>query len=131
MQFIIFGTITRFSLSLSLLVYLVRQSSIAFIPIIIHLPSNTDCTMFSSGLRLRRPTTNLRFIWSGGFVYVQGFSRINSDLPTELREFGMASAGVADSLGILVADISALFIQVRPGSFFHLIVGKAISRVHC
>ena len=76
-------------------------------------------------------TMNLRFIWLGGSVYVQGFSRINSDLPTELREFGMASAGVADSLGILVADISALFIQVRPGSFFHLIVGKAISRVHC
>lgn len=54
----------------------------------------------------------------GGFVYVQGFSRLNSDLPIELREFGMASAGVADSFGILIADISALFIQVRPEASF-------------
>lgn len=48
----------------------------------------------------------------GGGVYVQGFSRINLDFPVELREFAIASAGVADSLGILVADIAALFIQV-------------------
>jgi battenin len=47
----------------------------------------------------------------GGGVYVQGFSRINMDMPLELREFAISSAGVADSLGILTADISALFIQ--------------------
>lgn len=48
----------------------------------------------------------------GGAVYVQGYSRINADFPLELREFAISSAGVADSLGILVADISSLFIQV-------------------
>ncbi|EED92444.1 cln3-like protein, partial [Thalassiosira pseudonana CCMP1335] len=44
----------------------------------------------------------------GGAVYVQGYSRINADFPLELREFAISSAGVADSLGILVADISSL-----------------------
>jgi len=47
----------------------------------------------------------------GGGVYVQGFSRINADMPVELREFAIASASVADSLGILTADILSLFIQ--------------------
>jgi battenin len=56
----------------------------------------------------------------GGGVYVQGFSRINLDLPVDLREFAIASAGVADSLGILTADICSLFIQVRmPCHFTH------------
>lgn len=48
----------------------------------------------------------------GGSVYVQGFSRINHDFPIELREFAIASAGVADALGVLLADIASLFIQV-------------------
>ena len=47
----------------------------------------------------------------GGGVYVQGYNRINADMPKELREFAISSASVADSLGILVADICSLFIQ--------------------
>jgi battenin len=47
----------------------------------------------------------------GGGVYVQGYNRINADMPKELREFAISSASVADSFGILVADISSLFIQ--------------------
>ncbi|KAL7490394.1 hypothetical protein ACHAWT_000434 [Skeletonema menzelii] len=47
----------------------------------------------------------------GGGVYVQGYNRINSDMPKELREFALSSASLADSVGILVADISSLFIQ--------------------
>ena len=46
----------------------------------------------------------------GGGVYVQGYNRINADMPKELREFAISSASVADSLGILVADICSLFI---------------------
>jgi hypothetical protein len=38
-------------------------------------------------------------------------------MPLELREFSISSAGVADSLGILIADISALFIQVSSSLF--------------
>jgi hypothetical protein len=47
----------------------------------------------------------------GGSVYVQGFSRINLDMPMELKEFAIASAVVAANLGILVADILSLFLQ--------------------
>mmetsp|Transcript_17609 Transcript_17609/g.36114 ORF Transcript_17609/g.36114 Transcript_17609/m.36114 type:complete len:597 (+) Transcript_17609:186-1976(+) len=47
----------------------------------------------------------------GGGVYVQGYSRINTDLPISLREFAISSASVADGLGILLADIFSLFIQ--------------------
>ena len=44
-------------------------------------------------------------------MYVQGFSRVNRDMPIELKEFAIASVGIADSLGILVADIISLYIQ--------------------
>ena len=47
----------------------------------------------------------------GGSVYVQGFSRINLDMPMELKEFAVASAVIAMNLGILVAGILALFVQ--------------------
>jgi battenin len=40
----------------------------------------------------------------GGSVYVHGYSRIQKDLPVSKREFALAS-------GIIVADISGLFIQ--------------------
>jgi hypothetical protein len=33
------------------------------------------------------------------------------DMPMDLREFAIASVGVADSLGILVADVLSLFLQ--------------------
>lgn len=47
----------------------------------------------------------------GGGVYVQGFSRINADMPIQLREFALSSASVADSLGVMLADVLSLFIQ--------------------
>mmetsp|Transcript_19634 Transcript_19634/g.41177 ORF Transcript_19634/g.41177 Transcript_19634/m.41177 type:complete len:350 (+) Transcript_19634:999-2048(+) len=47
----------------------------------------------------------------GGGVYVQGYSRVNADMPLELKEFAIASVAIADSLGILVADILSLYIQ--------------------
>ena len=47
----------------------------------------------------------------GGGVYVQGYSRVNKDLPMEKREFAIASVGLADSLGIFIADILSLYIQ--------------------
>ena len=47
----------------------------------------------------------------GGGVYVNGYLRINSDLPKSVREFALATVSVADTIGIVVADISGLFIQ--------------------
>jgi len=45
-------------------------------------------------------------------VYVNAYNRISSDLPTvSLREFALSAASVADSFGIVAADISGLFIQ--------------------
>ncbi|KAL3791679.1 hypothetical protein HJC23_003936 [Cyclotella cryptica] len=48
----------------------------------------------------------------GGGVYVQGYSRLNLDVPRALCEFAIGSAGTADSLGIFVADIASLIIQM-------------------
>lgn len=56
----------------------------------------------------------------GGSVYVQGYSRVSMDMPVELKEFAIASTGIADSLGILVADILSLFIQACIYSKNHL-----------
>jgi hypothetical protein len=36
---------------------------------------------------------------------------MNIDLPESIAEFALSSASVADSFGILVADISGLYIQ--------------------
>jgi len=47
----------------------------------------------------------------GGAVYVNAYTRINSDLPSHQKEFSLASASVADSFGIVLADIAGLFIQ--------------------
>lgn len=47
----------------------------------------------------------------GGGVYVNGYLRINSDLPKPVREFALATVSVADTIGIVVADISGIFIQ--------------------
>lgn len=47
----------------------------------------------------------------GGAVYVNAFTRINMDVPPHQREFALASASVADSLGILFANVLGLFIQ--------------------
>ena len=47
----------------------------------------------------------------GGGVYVNGYLRINSDLAKPVREFALATVSVADTIGIVIADISGLFIQ--------------------
>ena len=47
----------------------------------------------------------------GGGVYVSGYCRVNSDLPRSMREFALATVSVADTFGIVVADISGLFLQ--------------------
>ncbi len=47
----------------------------------------------------------------GGSVYVNGYMRINKDLPFDTREFALSTVSVADSLGIMIADFSGLFIQ--------------------
>eukprot|EP00565_Helicotheca_tamesis_P003832 CAMPEP_0185725200 /NCGR_PEP_ID=MMETSP1171-20130828/1498_1 /TAXON_ID=374046 /ORGANISM="Helicotheca tamensis, Strain CCMP826" /LENGTH=514 /DNA_ID=CAMNT_0028393251 /DNA_START=191 /DNA_END=1735 /DNA_ORIENTATION=- len=47
----------------------------------------------------------------GGAVYVNGYTRINMDLPLEIREFALSSASVADTLGIVFADFTSLFLQ--------------------
>ena len=47
----------------------------------------------------------------GGGVYVNGYMRINKDLPVSLREFALSTTSAADSFGVLIADLSGLFIQ--------------------
>lgn len=47
----------------------------------------------------------------GGAVYVSGYQRINKDMPLHLREIALSTSSLADSCGILLADISGLFIQ--------------------
>jgi battenin len=47
----------------------------------------------------------------GGGVYVNGFTRICADVPTNYREFALASVSVAESFGIVLADVSGLWLQ--------------------
>mmetsp|Transcript_25955 Transcript_25955/g.40287 ORF Transcript_25955/g.40287 Transcript_25955/m.40287 type:complete len:491 (-) Transcript_25955:505-1977(-) len=48
----------------------------------------------------------------GGSVYVQSFTRISRDVVrVDLREFALAATSVADTMGIVVADICGLYIQ--------------------
>mmetsp|Transcript_338 Transcript_338/g.499 ORF Transcript_338/g.499 Transcript_338/m.499 type:complete len:103 (-) Transcript_338:43-351(-) len=48
----------------------------------------------------------------GGAVYVHGYKRICIDFPIIAeREFALASASVAESLGVVMADVSGLFLQ--------------------
>lgn len=47
----------------------------------------------------------------GGAVYVNGYTGICADLPLEHREFALSSTSVAESFGIVMADILGLFIQ--------------------
>jgi battenin len=47
----------------------------------------------------------------GGAVYVHGYQRIVADVPKHYTEFAISSTSVAESLGVLVADISGLFLQ--------------------
>ena len=47
----------------------------------------------------------------GGGVYVHGYTRINKDLPPHMREFALSTTSIADDLGVVMADVSGLFIQ--------------------
>jgi battenin len=47
----------------------------------------------------------------GGGVYVNAFTRISSDVPDKQREFALSSASVADSFGVILADVCGLFMQ--------------------
>mmetsp|Transcript_36823 Transcript_36823/g.59589 ORF Transcript_36823/g.59589 Transcript_36823/m.59589 type:complete len:444 (-) Transcript_36823:4289-5620(-) len=47
----------------------------------------------------------------GGMVYVHGFILISKHTPSEKREFALGSASVADTFGIMIANISGLVIQ--------------------
>jgi battenin len=47
----------------------------------------------------------------GGSVYVNGYMRVNKDLPISIREFALSTVSIADSVGIVFADFSGLFIQ--------------------
>ncbi len=47
----------------------------------------------------------------GGGVYVNGYMRVNRDLHVSIREFALSTVSIADSLGIVFADFSGLFIQ--------------------
>ena len=47
----------------------------------------------------------------GGTLYVQTFMAIDRELPPHLRELALATSSVADTTGILLADVTGLFIQ--------------------
>lgn len=47
----------------------------------------------------------------GGATYVNAFTLLSREVPPHRREFGLAAACVADSLGIAVADAGAVFLQ--------------------
>lgn len=47
----------------------------------------------------------------GGGVYVNAFTLINKEVDPNLREMALSSACVADSTGILLADIMSLYWQ--------------------
>jgi len=47
----------------------------------------------------------------GGAVYVNAFVLINRDVPKAKREFALSAVAVADSTGILLADVMSLWWQ--------------------
>lgn len=47
----------------------------------------------------------------GGAVYIHGYLRICRDLPRKHREFALSATSLAESLGIVVADVLGLVIQ--------------------
>jgi len=47
----------------------------------------------------------------GGAVYVGAFTLISAEVEGPLREFALAAASVADSVGIAVADVVGILIQ--------------------
>jgi battenin len=53
----------------------------------------------------------------GGATYVNAFSLLTREVEEGMREFSLSAACVADSLGIAVADVTAIAIQ---GCLFRL-----------
>lgn len=47
----------------------------------------------------------------GGAVYVNAFTLIAREVEPQFREFSLGAASVADSAGIAVADVAAIFVQ--------------------
>ena len=47
----------------------------------------------------------------GGAVYVNGYLRINADMPKPIREFALSTVSVADTFGVICANILGLYIQ--------------------
>ena len=47
----------------------------------------------------------------GGAVYVATFVRIAAEMPPRLKELALGSASIADTVGIIFADIMGLSIQ--------------------
>jgi CLN3 protein len=66
------------------------------------------------GLFYSKPLLLLLSFYSGflgGAVYVGGYVRIATDLPSEHTEFALASTCVAEAFGVLAADVTGLFLQ--------------------
>ena len=47
----------------------------------------------------------------GGTLYVQTFMAIDRELPPDKRELALATSSVADTTGILLADVTGLYVQ--------------------
>ena len=53
-------------------------------------------------------------LWTGllgGAVYVHGYRRVIADVDPRDCEFALATVSLAESLGVLVADVTGLFLQ--------------------
>ena len=48
----------------------------------------------------------------GGAVYVNAFTLLAKEVEPSLREFSLAAASLADSVGIAMADICGILVQV-------------------
>ena len=47
----------------------------------------------------------------GGLVYVNAFTLIAKEVPPRHKEFSLAAASLADTLGIMLSDVTGGFIQ--------------------
>ena len=64
---------------------------------------------FWNGLSLMLPAFLTGLL--GGAVYVNAFTLIDREVERAYREFALTAASVADSLGIMSADVTAMFLQ--------------------
>jgi len=47
----------------------------------------------------------------GGGVYINGYTRVCLDIPIEYREFALSSTSLAESLGVVLAEVMGLYMQ--------------------